>query len=150
MDIKRILVPVDFSQDSLNALGWAGDLARQFDAELLLLHAIEPIAFFTVSDVYDEQRRSSDAALARIGADLRAAGQRFRIMVKGGVPARVIVDTAKRTGADMIVIGTHGRTGLTHMLIGSVAEKVVRTAGCPVLAVRRAARKRRAPEREAC
>jgi nucleotide-binding universal stress UspA family protein len=70
-------------------------------------------------------------------------------MVKGGVPARVIVDTAKSAGADMIVMGTHGRTGLAHMLIGSVAEKVVRTAGCPVLAVRRAVRKKRAPKRKA-
>ena len=148
MDIKRILVPVDFSQGSLNALTWARDLARQFDAELLLLHVIAPIDFMTVSDVYDEQRRSGDAALARIGADLRVAGQRFRIMVKGGVPSRVIVDTAKRSGADMIVLGTHGRTGLTHMLIGSVTEKIVRTAGCPVLAVRQAVRKKRPPKRK--
>jgi nucleotide-binding universal stress UspA family protein len=85
MRVKRILVPVDFSQGSLNALRWARNLARQFGAELLLLHVVAPIDFITVSDVYEEQRRSSDAALARIGADLRAADQRFRVMVEGGV-----------------------------------------------------------------
>jgi len=147
MNINRILVPIDFSEDSLNALSSARGLAEPFDAELLLLYVIEPIHFITVSDVYDEQRRLSDAELTRIGADLREAGQRFRLMVKGGVPSRVIVDTAKRSSADMIVLGTHGRTGLAHMLIGSVAEKVVRTAGCPVLVVRRAAGKRRARKR---
>ena len=148
MDIKRILVPVDFSQGSLNALSSARDLAKQFGAELLLLHVIAPIDFITVSDVYDEQRRASDAALTRIGADLRAAGQRFRVIVAGGVPSHVIVDTAKRTGTDLIVMGTHGRTGLAHMLIGSVAERVVRTAACPVLAVRRSVRKKRTPKRK--
>jgi universal stress protein A len=149
MQIKRILVPVDFSQDSLNALNSARDLAQHFGAELLLLHVIAPIDLITVSEVFDEQRRASDAALARIGADLHAAGQRFRLMVKAGVPSGVIVDTAKRAGADLIVIGTHGRTGLAHMLIGSVAEKVVRTAPCPVLAVRRSVRKTRKPKRKA-
>jgi nucleotide-binding universal stress UspA family protein len=149
MDIKRILVPVDFSEDSLHALGAARDLARQFDSELLLLYVIAPIDLITVSEVFEDQRRAGDAALTRIGADLRAAGQRFRVMVEAGVPARVIVDTAKRSRADLIVLGTHGRTGLAHMLIGSVAEKVVRTASCPVLAVRRSVKKKRAPKRRA-
>jgi universal stress protein A len=149
MDIKRILVPIDFSEDSLHALGSARDLARRFDSELLLLHVIAPIDLITVSEVFEEQRRAGDAALTRIGADLRAAGQRFRVMVEAGVPARVIVDAAKRNGADLIVLGTHGRTGLAHMLIGSVAEKVVRTASCPVLAVRRAVKKKRARKRQA-
>jgi universal stress protein A len=147
MNIKRILVPIDFSEDSLNALSLARGLAERFDAEVLLLYVIEPIHFITVSDVYDEQRRLSDAELRRIGADLREAGQRFRIMVKNGLPSHVIVDTAKRSRTDLIVVGTHGRTGLTHMLIGSVAEKVVRTAGCPVLVVRRAAGTQRARKR---
>jgi universal stress protein A len=147
MRIKRILVPVDFSRDSLDALSAARDLAKQFGAELLILYVIEPIHFMTVAEVYEEQRRSSDVELTRIGADLRAAGQRFRILIKAGVPAHVIVDTARRSGAGMIVMGTHGRTGLAHMLIGSVAEKVVRTAGCPVLITRRAPGKQRAWKR---
>jgi universal stress protein A len=149
MDMRLILVPVDFSPDSLNALSSARGLAKQFGAELLLLHVIAPIDLITVSDVFEEQRRAGDAALTRIGAELRTAGQRFRVMVKAGVPSRLIVDTARRSGADLIVLGTHGRTGLAHMLIGSVAEKVVRTATCPVLTVRRLVRKKRAPGREA-
>jgi universal stress protein A len=59
-------------------------------------------------------------------------------MIKGGAPAQMIVDTAKSVGADLIVMATHGRTGLAHLVMGSVAEKVVRTAACPVLTVRRA------------
>jgi universal stress protein A len=142
MNIKRILVPVDFSRDSLDALSVARDLAKKFGAELLILYVIEPIHFITVAEVYEEQRRLSDVELTHIGDELRAVGQRFRILIKAGVPAHVIVDTARRSGTGMIVMGTHGRTGLAHMLIGSVAEKVVRTAACPVLITRRAAGKR--------
>jgi universal stress protein A len=71
-------------------------------------------------------------------------GQRVRTMVAAGPPALLIVDTAKDIGTDLIVMGTHGRTGLAHMFIGSVAEKVVRTPSCPVLTVRGAVRKRSA------
>ena len=137
MPITRILVPVDFYDDSLNALAYARDLATQFGAELLLLHVIEPIHFITESDVYTQQRHLSTAQLDCIAAELRAQGQRFRTMVRGGIPSKVIGDTAERTRASLIVMGTHGRTGLAHAVIGSIAEKVVRTASCPVLTVRR-------------
>lgn len=137
MVIKQILVPIDFSKDAMAALAYARGLARPLGAELLLLHVVEPIHFITVADVYDEQRRTTDAHLSRIGADLHKHGQRYRILVKGGVPSQVIAECAKIDGADLIVMGTHGRTGLAHMLIGSVAEKVVRLATCPVLTVRR-------------
>jgi nucleotide-binding universal stress UspA family protein len=81
--------------------------------------------------------------MARLAADLGKKGRSVRTLTKRGSPAQVIVDTAKRNGADLIVMGTHGRTGLAHMLIGSVAERVVRTAHCPALTVRYARRKRR-------
>jgi len=151
MAIKRILVPVDFSGDSLNALAYARDFAKPFGAELLILSVVEPIYYATPADMYvpspnvammlDEQRRSAEQQLQRIGADLKKRRQRFRTAVKVGSAAQVIVDTAKK-GADMIIMATHGRTGLAHMLMGSVAEKVVRTAACPVLTVRRAGAKR--------
>jgi nucleotide-binding universal stress UspA family protein len=144
--IKRILVPIDFSPDSTNALAYARDLAKQFDAELLLLHVIEPIHFITESDVYAHQRHLSATQMESIGLDLREEGRRFRTMVKGGIPSSVIVDTARSAKADLIVIGTHGRTGLAHMWIGSVAEKVVRAASCPVLTVRRAGAKKTKPK----
>lgn len=137
MQIKRILVPIDFSNDSLNALAYARDLATHVGAELLLLHVIEPIHFITESDVYTQQRHLSTAQLECIAAELRAQGQPFRTMVRGGIPSKVIDDTAARARASLIVMGTHGRTGLAHAVIGSIAEKVVRTARCPVLTVRR-------------
>lgn len=142
MRLKRILVPIDFSTHSLNALAYARGLAQQFGAELLLLHVIEPIQFITVSDVYDEQRRRSDAALTRLGDDLVRQGVKVHIRVEPGVPAHVIVQAAKNSGVDMISMGTHGRSGLAHMLIGSVAERVVRSATCPVLTVRPAVRRK--------
>jgi len=150
MAIKRILVPVDFSADSLDALAYARDFAKPFGAELFILSVVEPIYYATPADMYvpspnvamllDEQRRSATQHLNRIGADLKKRRRRFRTAVKVGSPAQVIVDTAK--GSDMIIMATHGRTGLAHMLMGSVAEKVVRTAACPVLTVRRAGAKR--------
>jgi universal stress protein A len=145
MVIKRILVPIDFSNYSLNALAQACGLAEHFGAALVLLHVIEPIHFITESDVYAEQRRASTAQLTRLRADLEKKGHRVRLLIRGGIPSRVIVEAARSNRADLIVMGTHGRTGLAHLLIGSVAEKVVRVSACPVLTVRPArARKRTA------
>ena len=147
--IKRILVPIDFSKDSLKALAYARDFAKPFGAELLLLHVIEPIYYATPVDMYvttpnmtlllDEQRRVGSQQLARFGADLEKKGTPARTMLKTGAPSQVIADTAKNAHADVIVMSTHGRTGLAHMIMGSTAEKVVRHASCPVLTVRRGA-----------
>jgi universal stress protein A len=155
--IKRILVPVDFSTHALQALAYAREVAKRFDAELLLVHVIEPAYLADASDVYvsgphgavllKEQLRLAQAQLLRLGADLTERGHRVRTMVKRGSPPHAIVDTAARVGAHLIVMGTYGRTGLSRMLIGSVAERVVRTAPCPVLTVRRPLRARRAATR---
>jgi nucleotide-binding universal stress UspA family protein len=153
--INRILVPVDFSPDSRNALRYAADLAAVFSAEIVMLHVVEPVY---VAEPYlgvapeagmflDEQIRNAKAVLADLGTALKKKGQRVRTMVAAGPPVLLIVDTAKDLGTDLIVMGTHGRTGVAHVLIGSVAEKVVRTASCPVLTVRGAARKRTATRR---
>jgi universal stress protein A len=145
MAIKRILVPLDFSKESLRGLAYAREFAKAFGAELLLVSVIEPIYYATPGDMYvpspniamllDQQRRLATQQFKRIGADLLKRRQRFRVVVKTGSPAQVIADTARRGRADMIIMATHGRTGLTHMLMGSVAEKVVRSAPCPVLTV---------------
>ena len=149
MRIKRILVPIDFSANSLDALAYALQLTQPFGADLLLLHVVEPVyvtdpnvGSADLTTLLDEQLRSAGAQLARIGADLRRQGQRVRTLVECGVPAQIIVDVATNSAADLIVIATHGRTGLSHMLIGSVAERVVRLADCPVLTVRPALRQR--------
>jgi universal stress protein A len=152
MAIKRILIPIDFSGDSR-------DFAKPFGAELCVLYVVEPIYYATPADMYatspniamliDEQRRIGAQQLARIAADLKRQGERVRTFQKTGSAAQCIVDTATSLKAGLIVMSTHGRTGLAHVLMGSVAEKVVRTAGCPVLTVRREAAKRAARKKPA-
>lgn len=146
MAIKRILVPVDFSDDSLQALAYAREFAKSFRAELLILYAVEPIYYATPADMYatsasvgmllDEQRKVGAQQLARLAADLKKRRLRCRTILKTGSPAQVIVDTARGSRADVIIMATHGRTGLAHMVMGSTAEKVVRTASCPVITLR--------------
>jgi universal stress protein A len=153
MAIKRILVPIDFSQDSLHALAYARDLSGPLRAELLLLHVVDQtylagapelqVANPALAKLLDDEWQIATAHVARLGARLESKGQRLQTLTKRGSPAQVIADTARRSAADLIVMGTHGRTGLTHVLLGSIAEKVVRTAACPVLTVRAAAGKRR-------
>ena len=153
MFVKRIVVPIDFSPDSLNALAYARDVAARFRAELLILHVVDQTYLASTPELslanpafgklLEEQWRIANTQTERLGADLKKQGQRVRTVVKRGTPAHVIIDTAKRSAADLIVMATHGRTGLAHMLIGSVAERVVRGAHCAVLTVRRAATRRR-------
>jgi universal stress protein A len=153
MAIRRILVPIDFSPDSLRALAYACDLGRAFGAEVVLLHVVDQtylagapelwVANPALAKLLDDQWQIAKTHVARLGTRLERKGQRLQTVTKRGAPAQVIADTARRAGADLIVMGTHGRTGLTHMLLGSVAEKVVRTAACPVLTVRRRRRARR-------
>ena len=142
MHIERILVPIDFSTNSMHALAAALSLTQRFGAELLLLHVVEPVyaaepnmASADLTTLLDAQERTADERLVRILASLGTHGQHARILVECGVPAQVIMEVARRTATDLIVIATHGRTGLSRMLIGSVAERVVRRAGCPVLTV---------------
>ena len=153
MAIKRILVPIDFSRDSVHALAYASDLGAALNAELRLLHVVDQTYLATAPELMmanpkfakllEDQWRAAEAQMARIAADLGKKGRAVRPLMKRGSPAHVIVETAKRSGVDLIVMGTHGRTGLAHVLIGSVAERVVRTARCPVLTVRYSPRRRR-------
>jgi nucleotide-binding universal stress UspA family protein len=156
MKIKRILVPVDFSAHSLSALDYAADFARPFKAELLVLHVVEPI-YYTVPDftggaaasmvtVIEQQRQSARTEL--VGLERRYAKRRvkLRTLLQTGIAAyQAVVSSAKKLRADMIIMATHGRTGLTHLLMGSVAEHVVRAAPCPVLTLRAGKGPRRRP-----
>lgn len=158
MALKRILVPVDFSGDSLHALAYARDLVKPFGAEIVLLHVIEPIYYAAPADLYmaspnlatllNEQQHMASAQLARIAAGLKKTGTRVRTVLKSGSAAQVIIESAKTVGANLVVMATHGRTGLSHMFMGSVAEKVVRGAACPVLTVRHSVMTRRKPQRK--
>lgn len=146
---SRILVPTDFSAPSEAALEYARILAAKFGSSLRILHVIDDptgsSAF--VADGYapstDDIRHSLlDQARTRldhlVNLDDRSRYHAHADAVLGQ-PAAAIVDYATATGSGLIVMGTHGRTGLAHLLMGSVAEQVVRTAPCPVLTVRQVA-----------
>jgi universal stress protein A len=142
--LSQILVPTDFSGSSDAALQYGKMLAERFGASLHLLHVIEQPAFAGGLDIYAmELPRMLEAAQkeaeARLDQYLTAA-ERERLSasaeIADGHTARTIVDVARRRGADLIVMGTHGRGGMAHLLLGSVAEKVIRMASCPVLTVR--------------
>ncbi|MBI2964499.1 MAG: universal stress protein [Deltaproteobacteria bacterium] len=144
MRIRRILAPTDLSRASLRGVRYGAELARAFKAELVLLFA-EDVTAYVPGEVYgagatasllDAARREAESGLRRIEARLRKSGLRCRAFVATGQPSRVIAETARRLRADWIVLATHGRGGMSHLLLGSVAERVVRTAPCPVLTVR--------------
>lgn len=142
----RILVPTDFSPPSDAALEYARMLAAKFGASLRLLHVIDeptPASNFVADGYAPTTDDIRDALLTqargRLAYAMNVADRtHFHATANAviGMPAPAIVDYAAATGTDLIVMGTHGRTGLAHMLMGSVAEHVVRTAGCPVLTVR--------------
>jgi nucleotide-binding universal stress UspA family protein len=138
--IRRILLATDFSTPAGHAFDQATDLAREWRAELLLLHAIEPIAlpedFSASSTVAERLERGAREAVAELEARAKRQGIRCHGVVRRGTAAVAITDVAKRLRVDLIVLGTHGRSGLSRFFMGSVAERVVRTAPCPVLTVR--------------
>lgn len=148
MDIRHILAPTDFSDYSKKALSDALELARTFGAKLTLLHVVEPSPYlgeFTPpaagADLVNNLERQASAALARMLPEAQRAQIEVIRSVVIGSPLRKIVEAAEAKHVDLIVMATHGRTGLSHLLIGSVAERVVRTAPCPVLTIRPPAEK---------
>jgi universal stress protein A len=145
--IQKIVCPVDFSNCAQQALSYAVDLALQFGAELSIVHAYEdPTAYVTpmpmsgyvgpTADVLLELRKQLELRLEESKSQVAKAGVNVRGELLEGAPYRVVLDWAKEWGADLIVIGTHGHTGFTHALLGSVTERVVRMATCPVLTIR--------------
>ena len=144
--ITDILVPIDFSATSDAALHYAVTLARRFRASLHLLHVVDDafVGGAFGSEIYiasvpamqasliDEAARKLSGVLSKVERASIAAGMEVRV----GRPADVICEAAEEHACDLIVMGTHGRTGMAHLLLGSVAEKMVRAAPCPVLTVR--------------
>ncbi|KPK66274.1 MAG: hypothetical protein AMK73_00495 [Planctomycetes bacterium SM23_32] len=144
ISVSTIVCAVDFSEYAEHALRYAVYLARVFKADLKLLHVVEipflpsyslagvPDLSLPVDEIEEGARQNMQALLERTRADYeRAEGE-----VRTGTAFLEIINYARETDADLIVVGTHGRTGLRHMIIGSVAEKVVRKAPCPVLSVK--------------
>jgi nucleotide-binding universal stress UspA family protein len=134
--IKKLLVPIDFSDCSRKALDYAVPFARQFDAEVVLLHVLEPYPPIPQMDLIDldsvgEARRNLETLRARTAQAVHCSS-----LVRTGDPRTEIIAAAQELGIDLIVLSTHGRTGIAHVLLGSTAEKVVRHAKCPILIVR--------------
>jgi len=136
--LNRILLPVDFSDCSRKAMTYASSFARQFQAELLLLHAVEPAAPAAMAAEFVPPEGESLEEAAKLLATWRntCGAPSSKAVIRTGVAHQEIVRAAEEGNVDLIVIGTHGRRGLVHFLLGSTAERVVREAGCPVLVVR--------------
>jgi len=139
--LKRILVPLDFSDCSKKALQYAVPFARQFGATLSLLYVIQP--YYPVSEMVpmdgelfeQRMRETSEAEMAALRKSLDPA-LKPSATIRSGTPHVEIVRAARNLKCDLIILSTHGRTGLSHVLMGSTAERVVRHANCPVLVLR--------------
>ncbi|MCS6851906.1 MAG: universal stress protein [Gemmataceae bacterium] len=145
IDLKRILVPTDFSKFSQRALAYAAAFAEKFGAEVYLLHVVQDLALFipdmiTVSPPLapsvDQLTAAARDAFQRLIEENRLDRLTLHCEVREGTPFYEIIRFAKEADIDLIIMGTHGHTGLAHVLLGSVTEKVVRKAPCPVLTVR--------------
>lgn len=139
--LDRILVPVDFSDCSLDALEYAAVVAKQTKASISLLHVLEPVSYgldFTLTIPGSRERKKEAAAdrLASVVTALETLDVKSEYVIRGGLPNDSILEVARTMPVDMIVMGTHGRRGLSHALYGSVAESVLRNSCCPVLTVR--------------
>jgi nucleotide-binding universal stress UspA family protein len=153
-NIAKILAATDFSEDSELALSYAEDFARKFGAEIVLLHVDQPLAPVMVSPdlgpamdvgamsrIAEEQRMLAQRELDKIVQRLRDSGLKAKSLLKVGSPFLEILHAAQGENVDLVVLGTHGRTGLAHVLMGSVAERVVQKSAVPVLTIRHPDRK---------
>ena len=142
--LQRILVPTDFSESARHALTYGLSFAREYKAELLLLHVVEIVPVGYASDlfpapmaaVFQEVSAYARAELAQLAAAARERGVTTRELVVQGKPSAEIVKVARIENVDVIVLGTHGKGVLDKALFGSTTERVVRRAPCPVLTCR--------------
>jgi nucleotide-binding universal stress UspA family protein len=153
MQIKTILFPTDYSNGARAAMDHAISLAKDYQAKLILLYVIQDISIaewyipssISAGELIEDMQKSAWQEMDKWFAEVSKQVNDVEKMVVRGVPFVEIIQTAKERNADLIVIGTHGRTGIDHMLFGSTAEKVVRKAACPVLTVRIAGKEFKMP-----
>jgi len=141
-EIKKILIPIDFSEHSLNALEYAKVLAEKFNAELILLNVVEPVVFtvdltmgqVNIPSIENELFQKSEEEMKKIVDSLK---DKFNVrgVLRIGKPYAEIIEFARDEKVDLIVIGSHGHTGVEQFFFGSTAEKVIRKATCPVLII---------------
>jgi nucleotide-binding universal stress UspA family protein len=143
--IEKILCPVDFSEYSLKAYEYAQSLAQHYEAELLLQHVIQPLTSTypsyafpdALNEVFWNLETSADQKLSELVSAQPAGGIEIRRFVHKGMVPDCILAFARSQAVDLIVMGTHGRQGFDHLAMGSVTEKILRKAHCPVLVVRK-------------
>jgi nucleotide-binding universal stress UspA family protein len=144
MQFRHILAPTDFSEYSKQAIASALELAKKFGAKLTILHVIElppyPVEGYVPPSLsatfMDDLERQATTGLAQLVPESEAANVEVARVIVVGTPYRKIIDTAEAEQVDLIVMATAGRTGFSHLVMGSIAERVVRTASCPVLTIR--------------
>lgn len=141
---EKILIAIDFSENSDYAFDYALTLARQFQAEMTIMHVInEPVDLrgFYVPHISFEQlekeiEEGAEKMMEKFCQAKLAGFPNYKTAIISGIPYEEIIRKAEETGTSLIVLGTHGRTGLDHLIFGSTAERVVRSASCPVLTIR--------------
>lgn len=145
---KKILVPTDFSDASYCALKMAGEMAKHFETEILIVNVHKPIpqlpkprvqaseTTFDISAYEKHMIAEAEQNLIELGTEFLGDHPNLRVIVREGEAAHEILDTADEEQVDAIVIATHGRTGLSKIVFGSVAQRVVRRAKCPVVTIR--------------
>ena len=146
MQIRTILLPTDFSECGNYALSYAASLARTFDASIICVHVIEPMVPtvgysgmtepLPIADITDQLEDSAERELPKLAESEECAGLDIEEIIVHGDAASEIVRVARDRDVDLIVVSSHGRTGLGRILFGSTAEAVVRHASCPVLVVK--------------
>jgi len=144
LSIRRILFPTDFSEPAEYAWPYALTFAQEFRAEVHLVHVVAPpprlteayTGDFDSGQMVESLTAEAAASMDREVEAAKSRGLIFQREVRVGVDYREIIDYAAKHDIDLIVMATHGRTGLAHVLLGSVAEKVVRKAPCPVLTIK--------------
>jgi len=144
LEIKKILVPIDFSDYSKNSLKYAVNFADQFNSEITLIYVVEPVIYppdfsmgqIAIPSVNAEWDLKAKEELEKLAKQEIPESFKVSVKIKTGKPFLEIIDTAAEENVDLIIIATHGHSGVEHILFGSTAEKVVRKAPCPVLTLR--------------
>jgi len=143
-EIKKVLVPIDFSDYSKSSLRFAVNFTKTFNAQLYLIYVVEPVIYppdfsmgqIAIPSVDLEMDKRAEEELKKLAEEEIPSDIVSKIIVKTGKPFIEIIETAEEEDIDLIIISTHGHTGVEHILFGSTAEKVVRKAPCPVLSLR--------------
>ncbi|HMU42374.1 MAG TPA: universal stress protein [Ignavibacteriaceae bacterium] len=143
-NIKKILVPIDFSDYSKSALRYAVSFAKLFNSEMVLIYVVEPIIYppdfsmgqIAIPSMNTEWDKTANEQLEKLSKSEIPGNIKVKTLVKTGKPFVEIIETAADENTDLIIIATHGHSGVEHILFGSTAEKVVRKAPCPVLTLR--------------